>query len=545
MNCGYDYIVVGAGSSGCVLATRLSEDPATRVLLIEAGGSERRMNISMPLAWFKAMHDPAISWGYETEEEPHADNRIIPVPRGRVVGGCSSVNGMMYSRGHPRDYDLWAQKGLEGWSFDDVLPYFIKSEDNWRGASHFHGAGGPLTVARHDTDDVIYPKLAEAAQQLGYPVIDDFHGVEQEGFSTPDFTVHKGRRGSTAARFLRPALTRPNLDLLAGALVHRVLLERGRAVGVELSRANSTEVIRAESEVILSAGAYGSPQILMLSGIGQADELAQIGVTPLHDLPGVGRNLQEHASVGHFYDASGDFTFDRELRFDRLARSVVRWQLTGTGPVAGLPVGIQGFIRSRDGLDRPDLQTLISPVAMNNDIWFPGIRPSVGSRFSVSNVLLHPDSRGWVKLASNDPADKPRIQLNLLAAEADRMAFRRFVALTRDFFRTSAGASLVKGAVLPPDSLQTSEEIDGYVRSAVRTAMHPTSTCAMGTGDEAVLDADLRLRGIDGLRVVDCSSMPDIPGGNTQAPAVMLAEKAADLIRGRKTSASHKHQELA
>ncbi|WP_370222378.1 GMC family oxidoreductase [Pararhodobacter marinus] len=537
MKTGYDFIVVGAGSAGCVLAARLSEDPATRVLLIEAGGSERTPLVSMPLAWFRAMNAPRLGWGYETEPEPGADHRRIAVPRGKVVGGCSSINGMMYSRGHPADYDGWAQKGLNGWSYADVLPYFKRSERHWNGASAWHGSDGPLTVARHVPDDHVHPRLAQTAQALGYPMTDDFNGPQPEGFSTPEFTVHNGRRGSTAARFLRPALSRPNLTLLPKALVRRVVIDKGRATGVEVQSGGRERIITAAREVILCAGAYGSPQILMLSGIGPADELAEAGVSPLHDLPGVGRNLQEHASIAHVYAASGDFTFDRNLRLDRMIGSVLRWMIDGSGPVGGLPVGLQGFLRTRDGLDRPDLQLLISPVAMNGRLWVPGLRPSAGSRFSVASVLLHPESRGWVKLASDDPAAKPRIRFNLLQAEADRAAFRRYVRLVRDFFATEPARSLVTRAILPSDELQSDDQLDGYLRAFARTAMHPTSTCAMGTGPMAVLDGELRVQGIDALRVADCAAMPDIPGGNTQAPAIMLAEKAADLILGRKAFA--------
>lgn len=526
----FDYIVVGAGSSGCVVAARLAEDPAVSVLVIEAGGSEKKPIMQMPLAWFNAMRSPALNWGYMTEPEPFADDRRIPAPRGRVVGGCSSINGMMYSRGSPHDYDQWSQMGARGWSFEEVLPYFRRSEKNWRGESAHHGGQGPLTVARHVADDTLYPAVIEAASALGYHQIDDFHGDEQEGFSVPDFTVHQGRRGSTAARFLRPALTRPNIQLVTEALTTRVIVEGTRVVGIEYLRDGKREVVRANREVILSAGAFNSPHLLLLSGIGPAEELREQGIEVVRDLPGVGRNLQEHASVGLIFEAAVD-TFDRELRLDRMILSVLRWQLSGTGPVAGLPVGAQGFLRTREGLDRPDDQLLISPVAMDAGLWFPGWRKRRGDFFSVSNVLLHPESRGTVTLRSADPREKPKILFNLLQAEADRASFRRFIRFTRQLFEQPALARITRREVIPGPAVESDEAIDAYVRKGIGTAMHPTSSCAMGAGPTAVVDEALRVHGLSGLRVVDCSIMPTIVGGNTNAPAIMIAEKAADLIK--------------
>jgi len=529
----FDFIIVGAGSAGCVLANRLSADPDNQVLLLEAGGPDNRPLMAMPLAWRDTFLDPVVNWGFMSEPEPFLDGRQIPAPRGKVLGGSSSVNGMMYSRGYPVDYDHWRQLGLAGWGYADVLPYFRRSEDNWRGENTYHGAGGELTVSRHNPDKVIYPRLMETAEHLGFKRLDDFHGADAEGFSTPDFTVHQGRRGSTSARFLKPVMGRPNLTVETWALSHRVLIEKGRAVGVEFEQNGEIRRAMADREVILCGGAFNSPQLLLLSGVGPADELSGLDVKPVHDLKGVGKNLQDHASIGAVWKAKGEIAYDSKLRFDRLMLSVLQWRLFGTGEVAGLPISAQGFYRTRPELEWPDVQFLITPVSMAAQPWFPGWRKGVGHVLSAANVLLRPESRGEVTLRSADPRDKPKIQFNLLQAHADRDTFRRMVRFGRRFFETEPAKGLVDGQIAPPPEVRSDEEIDAFVRHTVGTAMHPTSTCAMGTGSEAVLDEACRVHGLEGLRVVDASVMPTIVGGNTNAPVIMIAEKAADMILGR------------
>ncbi|MGH8149861.1 MAG: GMC family oxidoreductase [Steroidobacteraceae bacterium] len=530
----FDYVIVGAGSAGCVLANRLSADPANSVLLLEAGGPEQHYwRMKMPLAWRDTFMDPRVGWGYASEPEPFADDRSIPVPRGKVLGGSSSVNGMMYSRGHAPDYDHWRSLGLPGWSYAEVLPYFRRAEANWRGESLYHGASGPLTVSRHLTDGRLYPRLIATAEKLGYRHLDDFHGPAIEGFSAPDFNVHHGRRASTAARYLRPALGRSNLVVETGALARRILFHGDHAVGLEYGRGTEVIEVHADREVLLAGGAFNSPQLLLLSGVGPASDLEAVGVKPALDMPGVGANLQDHQAAGAIFTARGRITFESQLRLDRLILSVLRWQLFGTGPIADLPVGAQGFLRLRPATPGADIQFLVSPVSMGAHAWFPGWRKGTGHVFSMANVLLHPESRGRVTLRSGDPAAPPRILFNLLEAPADRETLREALKFVRRFFATAPASELVRGEVLPGPAAETDAELDAYIRRSVGTAMHPTSTCAMGTDASAVVDAQLRVRGLGGLRVVDASVMPTIVGGNTNAPVIMIAEKAADMILGR------------
>jgi choline dehydrogenase len=530
----YDYIVVGGGSAGCVIAARLSQNPRVRVLLLEAGGSELgRLKMRIPLAWRDTYLDRSVSWGFMTEPEGHADNRVVPAPRGKVLGGCGSVNGMMYSRGRPEDYDEWASAGLPDWSYRQVLPYFRRSETNWRGASEWHGDSGPLTVTRHRTDDFIYPRLIETAGKLGYPHLDDFHGADFEGFSAPDFNVHRGERGSTVTRYLRPAMHRENLTVRTNALTRRIRIEAGRARGIEYEVAGEVLCADARLEVIVCAGTFNTPQLLLLSGIGPAQQLAAHGITVVRDAPNVGRNLQDHQSIGMVFDASGAFAFEKELRLDRLARSMLRWLLSRTGTLAGQAVSAQGFVRSGPDLDRADFQMLIIPVSMLAKPWFPLWRRGVGHVMATACVLLRPQSRGEVTLRSPDPHDPPRIRLNLMQAEADRVAMRRMVRFVRRFFSTKPAADLVRAERMPGAAVQTDDEIDAYVRRIVGTAMHPTSSCAMGPGEDAVVDAQLRVRGVESLRIADASVMPTIVSGNTNAPVIMIAERAADLISGK------------
>ncbi|HEY6457656.1 MAG TPA: GMC family oxidoreductase N-terminal domain-containing protein [Steroidobacteraceae bacterium] len=526
--------MIGGGSAGCVLAARLSENPRERVLLLEAGASELgRLRMRIPLAWRDTYLDRSVSWGFMTEPEPDADNRVLPAPRGKVLGGCSSINGMMYSRGRAEDYEEWASAGLPDWSYRKVLPYFRRSESNWRGASEWHGDRGPLTVTKHRTDDFIYPRLIETAGKLGYPHLDDFHGADFEGFSAPDFNVHRGERGSTVTRYLRPAMHRANLAVRTSALARRIRIEAGRAREVEYEVNGAVLNAEARREVIVCAGAFNTPQLLLLSGIGPADQLTAHGIAVIRHSPNVGRNLQDHQSIGMMFEASGDFAFEKELRADRLARSMLRWLLSRTGTLAEQAVSAQGFVRSCAQVDRADFQLLIIPVSMMAKPWFPLWRRGVGHVMATACVLLRPESRGEVALRSPDPHDAPRIRLHLMQADADRAAMRRIVRFVRRFFSTQPAAELVRRERMPGVAVQSDDEIDAYVRRIVGTAMHPTSSCAMGAGQDSVVDGQLRVRGIESLRVVDASVMPTIVSGNTNAPVIMIAEKAADLISGK------------
>lgn len=529
----FDYIVVGGGSAGCVVAARLSEDPNNRVLLLEAGGQDDHVFLRMPLAFLKAMPDPRFNWTYWTQPEPHLDGRVMPLPRGRVMGGSGSINGMFAMRGHPLDYDQWAQMGARGWSYADVLPYFRKMEDSWRGESKYHGKGGPVAVRPIDSPFLLHEPMMESAKAAGFDTSEDLAGEQPEGFARGEQTVDaNGRRVSAATAYIKPALGRPNLTVRTGALTRRVLFEGKRCVGVEIDGPSGVEAILAAKEVILSGGTYNSPHLLMLSGIGPADHLKAHGIEVLHDSPGVGRNLQEHPTASLEWDALKPVTFLNQLRWDKIALNSLRWALTGKGPMASQVNSCNVVVRTSDKYDRPDLQIMVNPIRFDAQTWFPGIRKVQEHVFWAGLVQLHPESRGWVELKSSDPRDVAAVTLNIMATENDRAQMREAIRTARRIYRSGPMAELVGRERTPGESVQTDDEIDAYVRANCYVGMHPTSTCAMGMGAQSVVDSELRVIGVEGLRVVDCSVMPTVPGGNTNLPVMMLAEKASDMIKG-------------
>jgi choline dehydrogenase len=522
----FDYLIVGAGSAGCVLANRLSSDPATRVALIEAGGECRHPLIDMPLTWMQAAASPRFGWGYESEPDPNLDGRTQPIPRGKVMGGSSSINGTMYIRGAAADYDAWRDAGHEGWGYEDVLPLFKRSEANWRGASEVHGGSGEMHVAPMQPDPALFPAFLETAHALGYPDCADFNVARPDGFGMPDCTIRAGRRASSVRAFIDPVAGRQNLAVIANAMVRRVIIEDNRATGVELAGGRK---LGCRSEVILSAGALNSPHLLMLSGIGPAASLKSAGIAPLVDLPGVGRNLQDHPIAMGIWKAAAPIGFNRDIRLDRLVVNFLRWQLTGRGPLSQSPMSIQGFVRSGEEQDRPDLQFQIVHSGYDARIWFPGWRKPPTPMFSCGAILLDPESRGEVTLASADPLALPRVQFNFMSAEGDRERLRRGFRFIRRFFFTAPASGLVEAELAPGLQAQSDDEIDAWLRASLISAGHPTSTCAMGS----VVDDVLRVVGVERLRVADASVMPNVIRGNTHAPTVMIAEKAADLIGGR------------
>lgn len=524
----YRYIVVGGGSAGCVVAARLSENPDNTVLLLEAGGSDRNLLLDMPLA-FTSLRDSRFDWGYSTDPEPFASDRNVPAARGRVFGGSSSTNGMMYSRGHPRDYDQWRQMGAEGWAYDDVLPYFKKSERNWRGEGPAHGGSGPLNVVPYTSREPISKAIRDTARALNYRVLEDFEAGDPEGFSLPDRTVHRGRRASASRAFLDPARRRPNLKIVGNAHVTRIVIEKGRATGVEYLKDERTVTAQA-GEIVLCGGAYASPQILMLSGIGPADHLREVGVPVVLDLPEVGSGLQEHPLAPIAFSLRKPSSFSQHLRADRLALSGLYWLLTGRGFPSTVPLSCIAYYKSRPDLERPDLENIFMSANMAAQVWFPGWRKPRPDLLTSLNVVLRPGSRGSVRLRSAAPLAKPRIQFNLLQDPEDLRLLRHALRWTRDFVRQGPLAEHVGDEAFPGAALDSDAGLDAYIRQAVTTAQHPTSSCRMGAGDDAVVDPQLRVRGIDGLRIADASVMPTLIGGHTNAPSIMIGEKAADMI---------------
>jgi choline dehydrogenase len=535
----FDYIVVGGGSAGCVMAARLSEDGKDNVLLLEAGGSDDHPYIRMPLGFLRAMVLPSLNWTYWTEPEPHLEGRRMPLPRGKVMGGSGSINGMFAMRGHPADYDQWAQMGARGWSYADCLPYFRKLEDSWRGDSPYHGKGGPVKIRPIDSPHLLHEEMMRTAANAGFATTDDLGGANPEGFARGEQTVdERGRRVSSASAYIRPALGRRNLDVRQGVLVRRVVFEGKRAVGVEVDTPAGPQLIRARREVVLSGGAYNSPHLLMLSGVGPAAHLKDHGIAVVHDSPGVGRNLQEHPTASLEFEAKEKVTFLRQLRWDRILFNAARWAATGTGTMASQLNSCNVVVRTADHLDRPDMQIMVNPIRFDAAPWFPGIKAEQDHVFWAGIVQLHPESRGWVELKSADPHEVAAVTLNIMSEEADLVQMRRAIRTARKIYRTEPMASLIGAERAPSAGAESDNELDALIRATCYVGMHPTSTCAMAMGARSVVDEQCRVIGVEGLRVVDASVMPTVPGGNTALPVTMVAEKAADMMRGRQLPAA-------
>ncbi len=529
-----DYIIVGAGSAGCAMAFRLTE-AGKSVLVVEHGGSDWGPFINMPAALSYPMGMKRYDWGYASEPEPHMGNRRMAVPRGKVIGGSSSINGMIYVRGHARDFDTWAEMGADGWSYADVLPYFKRAE-TWHGDAGdpaYRGDSGPLHITRGERKNPLFHAFSEAGAAAGYGATDDYNGYRQEGFGAFEMTVWQGKRWSAASAYLKPALRQPNCDLVRG-LVEKVVIEEGRAVGVRLA---GGKMLRARAEVVLAAGAINSPKILMMSGIGPGKHLSDNGISVVADRAGVGQNLQDHLELYVQYAASQPVSIAPYWSLWGKALVGAQWLFTKTGLGATNNFESCGFIRSSSGVEYPDIQYHFLPIAIRYD----GTTPPGGHGFQAHVGPMRSPSRGEITLRSGDPAEAPRIRFNYMSTEQDWQDFRRAIRLTREIFQTDPIAQYVDHEIQPGEDAQSDEALNAVIREHAESAYHPCGTARMGRADDpgAVVDPENRVIGVDGLRLADSSIFPLIPNGNLNAPSIMVGEKAADHILGRSLPAEN------
>ncbi len=525
----FDYIVVGAGSAGCVLARRLTEDPSVSVLLLEAGSKDSNPWIHIPAGFIKTLSDPSVNWLYQSEPEAATLNRPIPIPRGKVLGGSSSINGMLYIRGQHRDYDIWSQLGNKGWSFDEVLPYFKRSENQERGGDEWHGEGGPLNVCdQNEKDNVVCDAVIAAAEAVGIPRNNDVNGADQEGFGYCQLTVRKARRNSTAAAYLDPVRYRKNLTIMTNSQATRVLLDGKRAVGVEYDRGGTRMEARARAEVLLSGGSVNSPQLLELSGIGDPEVLNEFGIQTAHALPGVGANLQDHFVTRQTWYIQNAESVNQRTRGLSLAWEVAKYFYKGEGVLALSVANVVGFAKVREGVETPDIQYHMTPASFDNTPQrnleaFPGM--------TIAPCQLRPLSRGTIHIKSSEPLAAPAIRPNFLDDQVDRDTIVGGMMLGRKIMEAPPMDRYRGEETRPGTDVQTYDEYLDYARATGATVYHPVGTCKMGHDGLAVVDDRLRVHGVEALRVIDASIMPNLVSGNTNAPTIMIAEKASDMIK--------------